>query len=214
MAKSSKITEKILLQKYLEYVLDNGSEPASILIFCNYAGCKTAEFKQYYHDLQALEESITTSILKEMHADLLQQENFLHYQFQEKLLAYFYTAVQALEPLREYYLFKQKKWKMDATQWKAMLQARTSFKEFIEPIFKQAEINAEIPARKFIDKLYADALWLNFGLIVQFWLKDKSKNYERTDAFIEKTVNLSAQLLAQNTLDQILDLGKFMMQKS
>ena len=43
-------------------------------------------------------------------------------------------------------------------------------------------------------------------------LKDKSKNFEDTDALIEKTVNFSFDVMRSNGIDSFFDLAKFHIQ--
>ena len=57
-------------------------------------------------------------------------------------------------------------------------------------------------------------MWTQFLLVHQYWLKDKSKGFEKTDAFIEKSTHLVFDLLGQSALDSALDLAKFIFQKA
>ena len=45
---------------------------------------------------------------------------------------------------------------------------------------------------------------------MKFWLSDTSKGFEKTDAFIEKSVNVVFEVFDNTRLDTILDLGKFL----
>jgi hypothetical protein len=51
---------------------------------------------------------------------------------------------------------------------------------------------------------------------VLFWwfyvLKDDSKDFEKTDAAIEKSVQLSFELIGKGVLDVAIDFGKFLFQ--
>jgi hypothetical protein len=49
--------------------------------------------------------------------------------------------------------------------------------------------------------------------VLRYWTKDDSNQFEMTDAAIEKAVNLSFQLISTNTIDSLLDFGKFMFTK-
>jgi ubiquinone biosynthesis protein COQ9 len=48
--------------------------------------------------------------------------------------------------------------------------------------------------------------------VLRFWVKDDSKNFEQTDALIEKTVKLTFELLGESPLDSFIDLAKFLYQ--
>ena len=63
-----------------------------------------------------------------------------------------------------------------------------------------------------MDDKYADGLWVNFVFIINFWLKDNSKGFEKTDEAIERSVNLAFDLMGKSALDAALDFGKFLFQ--
>jgi hypothetical protein len=45
--------------------------------------------------------------------------------------------------------------------------------------------------------------------VIGFWIKDNSQGFEKTDAAIEKAVNLSFDLLGKNIADSAFDFAKF-----
>jgi hypothetical protein len=70
----------------------------------------------------------------------------------------------------------------------------------------------ELAERKYIDEKYVDGLWINFLFILKFWIEDTSNGFEKTDAAIEKSVNLAMDLMGKSALDAALDFGKFLFQ--
>ena len=55
------------------------------------------------------------------------------------------------------------------------------------------------------------ASWSHFMLLMKYWLKDNSNNFENTDVLIEKSVNTGLDVLDSNILSQMFDLGKFLL---
>jgi hypothetical protein len=45
---------------------------------------------------------------------------------------------------------------------------------------------------------------------MKFWLDDTSPSFEKTDIFIEKSVNTSFDVLNIQPLKSVIDLGKFL----
>ena len=45
---------------------------------------------------------------------------------------------------------------------------------------------------------------------LKFWLDDTSSNFEKTDIFIEKSVDTSFEFLEVKPLKKLVDLGKFL----
>ena len=70
----------------------------------------------------------------------------------------------------------------------------------------------ELAERKYIDGKYVDGLWLNFLFVIKFWVDDNSPAFEKTDAAIEKSVNLALDLMGKSPLDAAFDFGKFLFQ--
>ena len=52
--------------------------------------------------------------------------------------------------------------------------------------------------------------WVQALFVLGYWINDSSDRFEMTDAAIEKAVQLSFQLIGSNTVDSLLDFGKFM----
>jgi ubiquinone biosynthesis protein COQ9 len=44
---------------------------------------------------------------------------------------------------------------------------------------------------------------------LNFWLKDKSDNFEKTDVYIEKSLKAGFELLDFSALKSVFDFGKF-----
>ncbi len=70
----------------------------------------------------------------------------------------------------------------------------------------------EISSRSRLSDTYDRLFWYQFLFLLNFWKKDRSKAFEKTDAAIEKSVNLSFDLIEKNAIDSALDFGKFMFQ--
>jgi hypothetical protein len=47
-------------------------------------------------------------------------------------------------------------------------------------------------------------------MTIKFWLDDNSKGFEKTDIFIEKSVNASFDILDTTPLKSVIDFGKFL----
>ena len=64
--------------------------------------------------------------------------------------------------------------------------------------------------RKFNEKSRQEALWLHLVSAIDFWKKDTSPDFEKTDIFIEKTVDTGFELMDNEPLRKVFDLGKFL----
>ena len=80
------------------------------------------------------------------------------------------------------------------------------------PILLEAKTTGEVADRPFISEKYDEGLWLQLWFIFQFWIKDSSVSFEKTDAAIEKSVHLAFDLMGKSALDTFADFAKFLYQ--
>ena len=64
-----------------------------------------------------------------------------------------------------------------------------------------------------LDKIQRNGLketaWIQLLLTLKFWIDDTSTSFEKTDVFIEKSVNTSFDVLDVVPLKSLIDFGKF-----
>jgi ubiquinone biosynthesis protein COQ9 len=75
---------------------------------------------------------------------------------------------------------------------------------------RHATATGEIAERGRLGGLYPQALYLHFRAVIDFYVKDTSPRYERTDAFVEKSVTLAFDLLRTQAIDSAFDLLRFL----
>jgi hypothetical protein len=89
---------------------------------------------------------------------------------------------------------------------------KEKFKDFAGDIIMEGKETQEIASRPFITEKYDEALWLQVAFVFRYWLDDRSPRFEKTDAAIEKAVNLAFDLMGKSALDTFLDFAKFLYQ--
>ncbi len=92
-------------------------------------------------------------------------------------------------------------------------ELKSEHQKFIKTLdFNDLEIleKAKDSIKNFNEKSREEALWLHFLSIIEFWQKDESPSFEKTDLFIEKTIDTGFEFLNNEPLKKIIDLGKFL----
>ncbi|MBB6005676.1 TetR family transcriptional regulator C-terminal domain-containing protein [Arcicella rosea] len=200
-------------QAYIEYFLENGTQPPSIFAFTKKLKMKESEFYEHYNSFELLESAIWLGFFNETKSKIESEEVYATYSVREKLLAFYYTWIEVLKQHRSY---TAQTWRLiDKRKLKTpvfMTDLKVAFKDFCHDLILEGKESNEVQPRKFIDERYPDAFWLQFLMILDFWVKDKTKGFEQTDAMIEKSVNTSFDLMASSALDSVLDFAKFMFQ--
>jgi hypothetical protein len=87
---------------------------------------------------------------------------------------------------------------------------RRDFKEFIVNIIDENENMGVANLDKITKPVFSEGSWIQFLLILKFWMDDTSKSFEKTDIVIEKSVNTAVDIFNTKPLESLLDLGKFL----
>lgn len=205
--------KKEILEKYLEYVLTHGAKPSSIFVFAKELGLTESQFYTYFASFDSLEQAFWKMSFDSTKATLESDATYLSYSSKDKLLAFYFGWIQLLRNYRSY-VVSLKCSKTDALlPDNAGLQSiRKDLLDFALQLIQDGIAEGQVVERKYISDKYNYVVWFQSVFILNYWLKDHSDNFEMTDAAIEKTVNLIYKLLGENTLDSLLDFGKFMAQ--
>lgn len=189
-----------------------GHAPANVFQLCEHLGIVETEFYQHFGSLEKVEESVLLIRWQEVAEKFAQDEQFATFGITEKMITLHFAFIESLRDIRSYLLWKLKDWKNPADQIKALLSLRQAFQDTVSPMLSAASGLGEIPDRKVISKLNVEALGMNLAFVIHFWLKDDSPDFERTDACIEKSVQLTMDFVGRNAVDKLFDFGKFLFQ--
>ena len=208
MDKSEKIK-----QAYIEFFLENGIHPPSVYSIAKKLKMKEVEFYDHYNSFELLESDIWLGFLKETITKIEADSVYATYSVREKMLAFYYTWIEILKNNRSY---ASQTWRLiDKRKLNTpvfMDNLKVGFKEYARDLVMEGKESQEVTPRRFLNERYPDAFWLQLLMILDFWVKDKSKGFENTDAMIEKSVNTSFDLMGSTALDSVLDFAKFMYQ--
>jgi hypothetical protein len=200
-----------IINSYEDWILQHGTAPESVFLFCKKLKISERDFFQLFSDFKKVEAATVVSWFEKVVEDLQSQELYQSYSAREKILAIYFAFFESLLDHRSFVLSVFNEITNIKGNWARMELLRKRYVLEMDGILKSAMLSGEFEDRKFVSSRYADMLWLNFVFVFNFWVKDSSPGFERTDACIEKSLNLTFDLLARNTIDQLFDFGKFMM---
>jgi hypothetical protein len=204
-----------ILQAYVQQCLETQEGPKNVYVFAKSLGIEEKEFYTYYASLEAVEQDIFSTWFKQVKEEIEHTEVYAGYMAREKFLAFYFAWIEALKGHRSFVtlLYKRKTEGMPVPQFPVYLKnLKEHFIDFSKGIINEGIAGKEIEERKFLSDKYADAMWLNLLFVMHFWIKDDSSGFEKTDAAIEKSVNLAFDLMGKSPLDSLLDFGKFIFQ--
>jgi hypothetical protein len=202
-----------ILEAYKKHWLENGQKPVSVYSFCKSIDGNEAEFYNFYNSLEAIDKDIWLDLFRSTLAQLENDEIYKNYSAKEKLLAFYFLWVQKLKENRSYILLQKEKFKISDLKNDTLETFRQAFFEYTANLVKIGYETREIKERKYISDKYAHGFWLQALFVLNYWTTDTSTNFEMTDAAIEKAVDVSFKLISDNTLDSLIDFGKFILAK-
>lgn len=204
-----------ITEGYKSWVLEKGRKPETVHAFAKSLDMKEADFYDYFGSFTAIEQSIWQQFYDAVQNKLKQDQTYAGYGAREKLLAFYYTLIEELKHNRSFIKSTLAMHGLAGLSgYGALHSFKKSFKHYATEISEEAMANEEIKSRMFIQpKQYAAGFWTQLLFVLNFWLKDHSKSFEKTDAAIEKAVSLSFEVLSHNPIDTAIDFARFMFQE-
>ena len=217
-------------KSYTEYVLEHGSQPTSVFQFAKKLKIAEPEFYNYYASFDAIEADIWLAFFTEARNTVESDDTYQGYSVREKLLAFYYTWVELLKGQRSFVVYSYGRLKdalapvtsragLAARRQSGVTNPRDVFKPFKDAFYDytrdllaEGRESKEVEPRPFVGDRYVDALWRQTLFLLNFWVRDTSKGFEKTDTAIEKAVNTAFDLLGRSPLDTLFDFVKFTLQ--
>ncbi len=210
--KAKGISKEKIIDSYIEHVLVEGRQPASVFLFAKSLKIREEEFYSFFNSFDALEKQLWDSWLKDTIGVIMEDNQYQSYTVREKLLALFFTWIEALKKNRSFALNQFEKVGKRELLPAFLLKTRETFEEFFSELMIEGIETGEIIDRRPVSRQYQKVFWAQFIFVTRFWINDDSQDFEKTDAFIEKSVNFSFDLAGRGVIDSFLDLSKFMVQ--
>lgn len=211
MLEQSKITKEKIFELYGDYLLNHGEKPKNVYWFAKENHFEEKEFYHHFSGFEQIEKEMLNHLFiksLELAAVVNSSEDITA---KEKLLNVYYIFFENLTMNRSLVLSILGKDKIQNI--KILQNLRETHRQFIGTLdFKEWEIfeKAKQDIRKFSEKSRQEALWLHLVSAIDFWKKDTSSDFEKTDIFIEKTIDTGFELIENEPLRKVFDLGKFL----
>ncbi len=210
MPKKKKITENEIIDFYMQYVLNHGEKPKSVYFFAKENQFEEGEFYLHFSSFEALEKEIFHHFGKHTLDTLNKSEDYSKFDTKNKLLSFYFTFFENLTANRSYVVYSINQHSNKLKNLKTLSKLRTCFTDYISSLnFDMMDTKIE-NLENFKSKILVETAWIQLMLTMEFWLKDTSKGFEKTDIFIEKSVNVSFDLIQAAPLKSLVDFGKFL----
>ncbi len=210
MAKKKNITAETIIQLFMDEVLNNNAYPKSVYKFASDNNFEEGLFYKYFASFKSLEQHIFKVFFDHTITTLEKSDGYSNYDTRNKLLSFYFTFFEMLTANRSYvvYALKGKNNKLEALE--SLKTLRKAFQHFIGTLdFNLPDIKQET-ITKIQNKSLQESAWVHLLMTLKFWLEDTSASFEKTDIFIEKSVNASLDIIDISPLKNVIDFGKFL----
>jgi len=208
--KKQTITRDDIVSKYMDEVLENGRKPKSVYHFAKENDFTEAEFYSFFGTLEGLEKEIFRLFLVNTIDLLHKNADYQEYDMKNKMLSFYFTFFEILTANRSYVLQALKIDKNPIRNLVQLTSLREAFKEYVSEILTDDYRLEQEKFQKFQEKAIQESAWLQLMMTIKFWMDDESAAFEKTDIFIEKSVNASFELMNVAPMNHLLDFGKFL----
>lgn len=211
MQEQAHITQEKIFELYGDYLLNHGEKPKNVYLFAKENNFEEKEFYHYFSGFEQIESEILNHLFTkslELASEVNSSSEMIT---KEKLLNVYYIFFENMTMNRSLVLSILGSNKIQNI--KTLQNLRETHKQFVNTLdFKEWEMieKAKEDIRKFNEKSRQEALWLHLVSAIDFWKKDTSPDFEKTDIFIEKTIDTGFELMDNEPLRKVFDLGKFL----
>ena len=202
--------ESKITRAYMDYVLNNGAPPKSVFVFCKDLKIQEDKFYSKFGSFEAIDSVIFRSFFTHTLEVLHKSKEYKAFDSQNKLLSFYYTFFEVLKANRSYVTSVLENKKDILKSIGVLAELRAEFREYLTTL-ELAKIDFKVKQLEEIqEKGTKEFFWTQMLVILKFWLDDSSASFEKTDVFIEKSIQTSFDLMNTAPIKSVLDLARFL----
>lgn len=209
MAKKKKITSNDIISWYMDYVLEHNHQPKTVYAFAKANNFDEQMFYDFFGSFDAVEKHVFSAFHHNTVRVIESSDDYPNYEPRHKLLSFYFTFFENLTANRSYVKFALDQHKTNLKAMELLKDLKREFTGYIERLgidlidIKQEQID------RVQQRGLKETAWLQLLLTMKFWLDDTSPAFEKTDIYIEKSVNTSFDVLDVAPVRSLINFGKF-----
>jgi hypothetical protein len=209
MAKKKELTKENIISYYMDYVLEYNKNPNSVYNFAKINGFEESIFYNFFGSFEAIEKHIFKAFYDNTLNALESSESYETFDARNKLLSFYYTFFENLTANRSYAVYALGSNKKNLKGLQALTELKKSFNAYVGNLDIETLDIKDAKIEKIQTKAIQESAWVQLMITLKFWLDDTSASFEKTDIFIEKSVNTSFDILNIAPIKSVIDFGKF-----
>ena len=210
MSKKNTPTQNSLIELYMTHVLEHNHAPKSVYAFAKSNGFQESEFYNCFANFETLENKIFSLFFTNTKDALESSKDYPNYDSRNQLLSFYFTFFENLTANRSYLVYALNESSNKLENLKKLKGLRSKFLDYIDELDIDVVQIKNKQLEQLKDNIVQESYWIQLMLTLKFWLDDTSVSFEKTDLFIEKSINASFDLISISPLNSVVDLGKFL----
>ncbi len=198
------------ISQYLQFVTEHKARPGSIYELAKYVGEEKVTLQREYKNIVTLENELWKSLIEKTFLRLNAEPAYADYVARERLLAFYFTLLEVLAPHRDYIQLVPLSTSILHIGTNPFTDFKKAFAVYTQSLINLGLETGEVEQRTFLTNKYTEALWAQCLFILNFWTKDTSEDFQKTDEAVERSVNLSLDLMARGPMDSLVEFGQFL----
>lgn len=208
------LSREEIMEAYSELLLTTGERPKTVYLFTQKLGIEEAAFYHYFSSLERLEQEFLVHFFQESLKLTQQIEGYEQMNAKEKLLNLYYIFFENLAMNRSLVrLILSSNLKSKYKKLKSLRKEHRNYTGTLD--IKDWAILENLPEKLKTSRHYSkqEVLWFHFVSVLKFWMEDASSDFEKTDAYIEKSMDLGWEMVEHPIASKFFDFGKFIWQE-
>ncbi|MGF1449683.1 MAG: TetR family transcriptional regulator C-terminal domain-containing protein [Opitutales bacterium] len=201
--------EHVIIDAYIDYVLEEGHEPPSVYTFCKKLELKEADFFALFPSFTAVEKAFWARLAERAKSTLESDPEVESLNARQRMLAWFYALNEQANANRSFVLKGFPGFKPPMVP-APLDRLRERFEAHARTVLAGGVESEEVAQRGRLNDTYPFLFFQQFCFVLDFSVKDDSRGFERTEALIEKSVNLAFDLMERQALESAFDLFRFL----
>jgi len=202
-------TRTRIVEAYTNQLREHGAPPLTVHAFCKSLNLAERDFFQEFASLESVESAIWGAWICGLTARLESGAEWKEFSARHRYLTFLFAFTESSLDWRSLMLTRFNPLSPVASP--PFLKAfEEHFKAFASEIISHGISTGEIAHRGQLQAVYPAVLYIHFRAVISFLLRDESKRFERTDAFIEKTVAFAFDVIRTQAIDSAFDLARFL----
>ena len=203
-------TRQKILEAAVDVISEKGFKSASMREIARRAEVGDATIYNYFPSKEKLLYGYCEYIQQQVMASLKSIDDFHEYSLHEQLQQLVEVELQTWLPARE---FLQEVFKLTyyspATGHSHLAETKRLFTSMVTDMLEAAIEAGEIPDQPY-QELLPRLFWDYQSGVLAYWLKDDSEEFANTTVFVDKSMEIVANLLHQGLVGKSLDLISFL----